>query len=74
MKSIKDCLNVIDGVIIENIWKSISIPGLEKIRKCFLENGQSDFIEDNIALSNVLSQINCITENHDQLAEKDKKI
>ena len=38
-----------------------------------LKNGQSDFIEDRIALSNVLSQVNSIIENHYRFAEEDIK-
>ena len=38
-----------------------------------LEKGQSDFIEDRVALSNVLSQINSIIENYYQFPEEDIK-
>ena len=38
-----------------------------------LEKRQSDFIEDRVPLSNVLSQINSIVENHYQFAEEDLK-
>ena len=58
VKSIRGCLNIIDDVIVENIGKYIGVSNLENIHKYLLEKGQSDFIEDRITLSNVLSQIN----------------
>ena len=69
VKSIRDCLNMTDGVIVENNGKYIGISNLENIHKYLLQKGQSDFIEDRIALAIVLSQINCIIENHYQFAE-----
>ena len=73
VKSIKDCVNIFDDVIVENIGKYIGISNLENVHVYKLEKRQSDFIEDRIALSNVLSQINCIIENHYQFAEEDIK-
>ena len=52
VKSISDCLNIIDHAIVENI---IGSSDLEDIHKYFSEKGQSDFIEDRVALSKVLS-------------------
>ena len=60
MKSVSDCLNIIDDARVENIGKNIGISDLENIHKYLLEKGQSDFIEDRVALPNVLSQINSI--------------
>ena len=74
MKSISDCLIIIDDAIVENNGKYFGISDLEYFHKySFLEKGQSDFIEDRVALSNVLSQMNCIIENHYQFVEEDIK-
>ena len=71
MKSFSDCLNNIDDAIFENIGKHISISDLENIHTYLLEKGQSDFTEDRVALSNVLSQRNSIKENYYQVSEED---
>ena len=73
LKSVSDCLIIIDDAIVENIGKYIGISNLENIHKYLLEIGQSDFIEDRVALSNRLSQINSIIENHYQFVEEDIK-
>ena len=73
VKSVSDCLNVIDDAIVESIGKIISISDSENIRNCLLEIGQSDFIEDRFAQSNVLSQINSILENRYQSVEENTK-
>ena len=73
MKSVSDCLNIIDDAIVENIGNYFGISILENIHKDLLEIGQSDFIEDRVALSNVLSLINSIIENHYQFVEEDVK-
>ena len=73
VKSIRDCLNIIDGVVVENIGKYTGILILEIIHEHFLEKGQKDFIEKMTALSNVPSQINCIIENHNIFTEEDIK-
>ena len=73
VKSVSDCLNIIDDAIVENIGKCIGISNLENIHKYLLEKGQSDFIEDRVALSNVLSQINSIKENYYEFDEEDIK-
>ena len=73
VKSIKDCLNIIGDVIVEIIGNYNGISNLENIQKYLLEKEQIDFIEDRIALSNVLSQINSIIKNHYQFTEKDIK-
>ena len=73
VKSIGDCLNNIDDDIVENNGKYIGISILENIHKYLLEIGQSDFIEDRVAPSNVLSQIISIIESHYQFAEENIK-
>ena len=73
MKSVSDCLNIIDFVITENMVRNFDIPTLEIIRKYLIEKEQSDFIENMTVLSNVLCQINSIKENHYQLTEGDIK-
>ena len=70
LKSICDCLNIIDDAIVENNVKYIGISNLENFHKYLLEIGQSDFIEV-VALSNVLRRINFIIENHHQFVEED---
>ena len=73
VKSMDNSLNVIDDAIVENKGKYIGISDLENIHKYLLEIGQSDFIEDRVALSNVLSQKNSILENHYQFVDEDIK-
>ena len=73
VKSVSDCLNIIDDALVESIGKFISISDSENIRNYLLEIGQSDFIEDRVAQSNVLSQINSIMENRYQSVEEDTK-
>ena len=63
MKSVSDCLNVIDDAVVENVGKNIGISGSKNVQKYILEKRQSDFIEDKVVLSNVLNQINSIIEN-----------
>ena len=66
VKPVSDCLNIIDEAVVEN--KGIS--NLENVHNYLLEIGQSDFIEDTVALSNVFSKINSILENHYQFVEE----
>ena len=47
VKSVSDCLNLIDFAIVKNI---IGSSDLEDIHKYLLEKGQSDFIEHRVAL------------------------
>ena len=72
-KSIDDCLNNIDEAIVENKGKYFGISNLENIHKYSLEIGQIVFIDDRVALSNVVSQIDSIIENFYQFPEEDKK-
>ena len=53
--------------------KFFGLSNLQNIHKYSLEIGQGDFIENRVALSNVLSQVNSIIENHFQFAEEDIK-
>ena len=71
--AVSDCLNINDDAVVENIGKYISISDLDSNQNFFLEQGQNNFIEDRIALSNVLSQINSILEIYHQFPEKHKK-
>ena len=73
MKSVSDCLNTIDDAIVEKNGKYITISDLEIIHKYLLEKGQSNFIEDRLAQSNVLSQLYSIIENHHQFVDEDIK-
>ena len=70
VKSVSDCLNNIDFAIVENKFVSSD---LEDIHRYLLEKGESDFIEDRVALSEVLSQINSMIENYCQFPEEDIK-
>ena len=70
VKSVSDCLNIIDFAIVEN---NIGSSDLEGIHKYLLEKRESDFIEDRVALSKVLSQIISMVENYYQLPEEDIK-
>ena len=63
-------MHIIDFAIVENI---IGSSDLEGIHKYLLEKGQSDFIEDRVTLSKVLSQINSMIENYYQFPEEDIK-
>ena len=67
VKSVTDCLNIIHFAIVENI---IDSSHLEDIHKNFLEKEENEFIEDTVALSKVLSQINSMIENYYQFPEE----
>ena len=73
MKSTDDCLVKIDDAIVEINGNYIGISNLENFHKYLLEIGQSDIIEDRVALSNVLSQINSLIENRYHFVEEDIK-
>ena len=70
VKSVSDCLNIIDIAIDENIFGNSD---LENIHKYLLEKKESDFIEDRVDLSKVFSQINFMIENCYQFPEEDIK-
>ena len=48
VKSVSDCLNIIDFAIVEN---NIGSSDLEDIHKYLLEKEESEFVEDRVALS-----------------------
>ena len=66
VKSVSDCLNIIDDNIVEDVN---TISNLESIPKYLLEREHSYYIEDRVALSNVLRRINSITDNYNDFAE-----
>ena len=70
-KSVSDCFNIIDDALVENIGKYFGISNLENNHIYLLQIGKSDFIEDKVALSNMLSQINSMVENLYQFVEED---
>ena len=70
MKSVTDCLNIIDFAIVENIF--LSSP-LEDIHKNFSEKEGSEFSADRVASSEVLSQKSSVIENLYQFPEEDMK-
>ena len=63
-------MNIIDFAIVENI---IGSSDLEDIHKYLLEKQESEFVEDRVALSQVLSQKNSMIENYYQFPEEDIK-
>ena len=71
VKTVGDCLKIIDHATVEIISKYICVSKLENIREYLLEKGQSDFTEGRIALLNVLNQINSIIENQYQIDSED---
>ena len=68
-----DCLNFIDDAFVEIIWKDNGNSNLGTIHEYLLEMGQSDFLADRVALSNMLRRINTIIENHNQSKKRGKK-
>ena len=70
VKSVSDCLHIFDDAIVEKI---IDLSDLENIHQYLLEKGRSDFIENRVALANVLSQINSIMEKYFKFDEEDIK-
>ena len=70
MKPIRDCLNNIDSAIVENLG---GVSSLENIQKSLLERDQSEFIEDSVAPSTVLSHISFMRENYYQHPDHDEK-
>ena len=63
LKTISDCLSAIDFAIVENV-RLLGLKNLECIHNHLLEIRQSDYIENSIALSKVLKQINCILDKY----------
>ena len=62
-KTISDCLSSIDSAIVENV-RLLSIKKLVDIRNRFLEYRNTEYIENSIALLNILKHINCIMDNY----------
>ena len=62
-KTISDCLNIIDRAIVGNI-RLISTEYLGEIHNRLLNVRQNMYIENTVALLNVLKQINCIIDNY----------
>ena len=66
MKPVNDCLNIIDDAIIEDVN---TFSNLESIHKYLLEIEHSYYIEERVALSNVLGRIKSIIDNYNDFAE-----
>ena len=60
MKSVADCLNFIDTVILSDIGKYACIGKLEDVRDYVLSDYKNKYVEDMVALNKILSQINII--------------
>ena len=57
MKSIADCLNFIDTVILSAIGKYACIGNLEDVRDNVLSEFKNKYFNDMLALKKILSQI-----------------
>ena len=66
VKSVGDCSNIIDDAIVEDVN---TISNLENIHKYLLEREHSYYIEERVALSNVLRRTNSIKDNYNDFAE-----
>ena len=62
MKSVIDCLNFIESMIICNIEKHAGIGNLEDIRAYMIGMYNEKYIEEMVGLLSILSQINLIIE------------
>ena len=60
MKSVSNCLDFIDSMIICNIAKRVGVGILEDLRDCMMELYDENYIEEKVALLAILSQINLI--------------
>ena len=70
LKTISHCLSSVDFAIVENV-KLLSIKSLEDIHYHLLKFRQTVYIENDIALFNVLKQINCIKDNYSSYEDDD---
>ena len=61
-KTLSYCLSSVDFAIVENV-KLLSTKSLEDIHNHLLKLRRTVYIENNIALLNILTQINCIIDN-----------
>ena len=62
MKSVSDCKNFIDSMILCNIEKHAGIGNLKDIRAYMIGMFNEKFIEEMVALLSILSQLNLIIE------------
>ena len=62
MKSVSDCLNFVDSMIICNIEKHTGIGNLEDMRVYMIRMYNELYIEEMVALFSILSQTNLIIE------------
>ena len=62
MKSVSDCLNFIDDMILCSVEKSVGIANSEDIRNYMIGMYNEKFNEELVAISAILSQINLIIE------------
>ena len=63
MKSISNCLNFSDTMILYEKGKHIGIGNLEDVRDYLIETSDNAYVEDIVLLHGVLNQINLILEN-----------
>ena len=63
MKSVSEFLNIIDDMILRSVKKSVGIGILEDIRDYMIGKYNEKYIEEMVAMSTILSQINNIIEN-----------
>ena len=62
MKSVSDCLNFIDSMILCSIEKHVGIGNLEDLRDHMIGMYKEKYIEEMVPLLAILSQINLIKE------------
>ena len=62
MKSVSECLNFIDDMILCSVEKSVRIGNLEDIRNYMVGMYKEKYIEEMVAMSAILSQINLLIE------------
>ena len=58
MKSVSECLNFLDDMILCSVEKSVGISNLEDIRNYLIGMYNEKYIEEMVAMSAILSQIN----------------
>ena len=62
MKSVSEGLNFIDDMILCSAEKNVGIGKLEDMRNCVIRMYKEKYIEEVVAMSAILSQINLIIE------------
>ena len=62
MKSVSECWNFIDDMMLCSVEKSVGIGNLEDISNYTIRMHNETYIGDMFAMSAILSQINLITE------------